>query len=206
MSSKEGDKIPMYWPILSDTDKESYSRMRIAFLSPACKHRRHHSTEINMEIVNTIKNYVARQDPDDWKRALVCGICWLPNAIAINTRQLRLLLSKCKSSINALFQNMGYVTMPTTSDYAGSLSKYFPILRDNYAELRKWTIRLKNPVNQLPNSIEPIIDSSIADSIIPPTPLPSISNVVSSTEETQGTNYMQVSDLSMINKEEAHPV
>ena len=142
--SSQSQVVPLFWEFLSDIDKKSYTQMRIAFSSRACKHRRHHSNELNREIVNSIKNFVVRNDPDDWKRALVTGIVWLPNAIAINTRQLRLLLSKCKSSINALFQNMGYVTIPTTTDYSSSLIQYFPVLKDNFGELRKWTIRLNN--------------------------------------------------------------
>lgn len=140
--TSQAQQMPLFWEYLNEQDKEDYLKMRTALSSPACKHRRHHSSELNREIVNTIKNYVIRNDGDDWRRALVSGIVWLPNAIAINTRQLRLLLSKCKSSINALFQHMGYVTIPTTNDYSSSLVSVFPLLKDNFNELRKWTIRL----------------------------------------------------------------
>lgn len=146
--SSQSQQMPLFWELLNDHDKEDYLKMRIALSSPACKHRRHHSSELNREIVNTIKNYVIRNDGDDWKRALVSGIVWLPNAIAINTRQLCLLISKCKSSINALFQNMGYVTIPTTNDYSSSLVSVFPLLKDNFGELRKWTIRLVGSTQQ----------------------------------------------------------
>lgn len=141
----QGQQMPVFYNLLNDADKEAYNKMRITLSSPACKHRRHHSKELNREIVNTIKSFVVRNDPEDWKRALVTGIAWLPNAIAINTRQLRLLLSKCKSSINALFQNLGYYTIPTTNDYSSSIISCFPLLKDNFAELRKWTIRLVSP-------------------------------------------------------------
>jgi hypothetical protein len=57
---------------------------------------------INQNILTTVRNFVMWNETDDWKRALVCGICWLNADIAINTRQLRLLLSKCKSSINSM--------------------------------------------------------------------------------------------------------
>ena len=133
--------LPMFWNLMNETDKVSYMNMRHALSSSACKHRRHHSNEINQEIVATIRAFVMRGDQQDWKRALVCGICWLNGAIAINTRQLRILLAKCKSSINAMFQNIGFATVPTTTDYAGALATFFPLIKDNYAELRKWTIR-----------------------------------------------------------------
>jgi hypothetical protein len=82
-----------------------------------------------------------RNDGDDWKRGLVCGICWLNSGIAVNTRQLRLLLSKCKSSINSMFQSIGFSSIPTTNDYEAALTAYFPLIKDNFAELRRWTIR-----------------------------------------------------------------
>lgn len=133
----------MYWDLLNKDDQDQYNNIRDTLSSSACKHRRHHTNQINQEIVSTVKRYVFRDEQDRWKRSLVCGICWLNDVIAINTRQLRILLSKCKSSINAMFQNIGYATVPTTTEYAGSLSAFFPVIKDNFVELRKWTIRFE---------------------------------------------------------------
>jgi hypothetical protein len=80
----------------------------------------------------------------------VCGICWIPDGIAINTRQLRLLVGKCKSSINAMFQNIGYATIPTTRDYGTTLVELLPVLKDNFSELRKWTVRFSKPFVDAP--------------------------------------------------------
>jgi hypothetical protein len=141
----------MYWNLLSEPDKMAYGHMRQSLSSSACKHRRHHSKEINQDNLTRLRGFVMRGDADDWKRALVCGVCWLNGAIAINTRQLRLLMSKCKSSINAMFQDIGYATVPTTSDYGGALAAFFPVIKDNFAELRKWTIRSAKPVQNTEN-------------------------------------------------------
>lgn len=137
-------KQPLFIELMSEADRREFDRIRLALASPACKHRRHHSNEINREILNMIKTFVVRNDGDDWKRALVCGIYWMPDGIAINTRQLRILLSKCKSSINALFQNLGYTTVPASNDFASQLVRIFPLLKDNFPELRKWTPRIAN--------------------------------------------------------------
>ena len=140
---KSGDsQHPKYWDLLSTDDKASYEVMRGTLSSPSCKNRRNKSLETFTEIIDTIHNFVVRNDSDDWKRALVCGACWLgKNAIAINTRQLRLLIAKCKSSINGSFQQMGYSTVPTGAESSSSLIKYFPFLKDNFSELRQWTVR-----------------------------------------------------------------
>jgi hypothetical protein len=137
----EAPVLPAYWDLIGDTDRAAYLTLRQTLSSSACKHCRHHSNEVNRDILNTIHTFVIRNDADDWKRALVCGICWLRGSIAVNTRQLRLLVSKCKSSINAMFQNIGYVTVPTTTDYGAAIAQFFPSIKDNFAELRKWTIR-----------------------------------------------------------------
>lgn len=170
--------LPMYWDLLNDRDKMSYLRMRQALSSSACKHRRHHSNEINQDIIATLHNFVMRGDGDDWRRALVCGICWIHGAIAINTRQLRLLLSKCKSSINTMFQNIGYTTAPATSDYGGAISAFFPQIKDNFSELRQWTMRfskasgmaMRQPIEEVPKVADdkgilplPSVDAAQAD-------------------------------------------
>ena len=149
--------IRMYWDMLSDIDRESYTRLWMTLSSSACKHRRHHSREINSQILGAIKSFILRNDGDDWKRGLVCGIWWIGDNIAINTRQLKLLISKCKSSVNALFQSLGYATVPSSNEFSTSLMCAFPCLKENFSELRQWTARVPNgrPVEAPPPDPEP---------------------------------------------------
>ncbi|OHT11771.1 hypothetical protein TRFO_18655 [Tritrichomonas foetus] len=135
--------LPKYFERLSDEDKINYAKLKMAFAAPSCKNRRNKSTETFSEIITSLKAFVIRGDGADADRALVCGICWLDDAVAINTRQLRLLISKCKSSINGSFQLLGYGTVPSGSDSTTALIRYFPFMKDNFAELRQWTIRQK---------------------------------------------------------------
>jgi hypothetical protein len=139
-----GPQLPRFWSLLDETDKLGYAAMRHALSSTACKHRRHQATQINKDIIVAIRNFVIRHDTEDWKRSLICGICWIPGAIAINTRQLRLLLSKCKSSINSMFLSLGYTAVPTTSDYGTALAEALPLIKGELAELRQWSIRSLN--------------------------------------------------------------
>jgi hypothetical protein len=42
-----------------------------------------------------------------------------------------------------MFNNIGYKAGPVGHECTAALSDYFPILKDNFTELRKWTVRSK---------------------------------------------------------------
>lgn len=132
---------PKFYELLSKNDKILYNNMRSGLSSHACRNRRGKRLETFSEMLNAIKTYCVRNDEDDWKRCLVCGVCWLPNGIAINTRHLSLLIDKCKSSINGSLQKMGYSTLQSRSESGNQLSDTIPLLKNNFNELREWTIR-----------------------------------------------------------------
>jgi hypothetical protein len=142
--------IPAHFEELSEADKRAYERLRISLSAPTCKNRRNKSLEVFRGVVDCIKAFVIGHDDDHWKRALVCGICWFESSIAINTHQLKILTNKCKSSINGLFQSLGYGMVPSGSDAAVPLLTYFPFMRGNFNELRQWTVRQKLAVTPKP--------------------------------------------------------
>ena len=149
-------KLPMFWDHLNDIDKARYLKIQETLSSSACKHRRHQSKAINNEIISSIKAFIIRGDDDDWRRSLVCGIGWINNSVVINTRQLRILVAKSKSSINAMFQKIGYSTVPANSEVSVALSSFYPTIKGNFAELRKWTVRslvANNDENRAKNEI-----------------------------------------------------
>jgi hypothetical protein len=135
---------PRYLSLLSDADKQAYEHLRLSLSSPTCKNRRNRSIETFRSVVDCIRSFVIGRDDDHAKRALVCGICWFDDAIAINTHQFRILTNKSKSSINGLFQSLGYGTVPSGSEAAAPLIRYFPFMRGNFTELRQWTVRQKS--------------------------------------------------------------
>lgn len=140
----EGKKVNIkFFSELSEADQHTYETLRQYLAEPINKNKRNKSVETFAANLQAIKNFVVRGDADDWKRAYVCGICWIGDAIAINTRNLRVLTAKCKSSINGLFQSMGYGTAPQGSETGAAVVHYFPVLRGNYTESRQWTVRKK---------------------------------------------------------------
>jgi hypothetical protein len=134
--------VPQYWDLLSPSDEQSYAALQQSASNPSRKSRRNRSLQTFGETVDSVKSFVVRVSADDWKRSLVCGICWLSpdGPIGVNTRQLRILIGKCKSSINGSFQLLGFGNVPAGTDCRVSIAKLFPILKDNFAELRQWTL------------------------------------------------------------------
>jgi hypothetical protein len=107
-------------------------------------------------MLDLIKAYAVRSDSDDLSRSLVCGIVWLSSGIAVNIQQLKLLSSKCKSSINGSFVQLGYLPIPSGADTAGELIQKFPFMKDQFSELRQWTIRqVKDKPTKVEIDLEP---------------------------------------------------
>jgi hypothetical protein len=145
------DYRPKYYEMLTTPDQEQYNDLRSTLSSQMCRNRRGKRLEGFAEMLNSIRVFCIRHDEDDWKRCLVCGVCWLPNGIAINNRQLSILIDKCKSSINGSLQKMGYSTLQSRNESSGSLSDAIPLLKNNFNELREWTVRLFMAATPQPN-------------------------------------------------------
>jgi hypothetical protein len=130
------DPLPSFYWALSEGGRSRYGALHSSLsLSRATRHRTFD------ECLSQIRGFTVRDDGDDKLRSVVCGVFWLPDGVAINVRQLRLLMGKCKSSVNSSLQKIGFsVTLRRTEIVAG-ITSHLPFLLDHPAELRKWTIR-----------------------------------------------------------------
>jgi hypothetical protein len=139
---------PQFWDLLSADDQRAYEALQPTLAVLAGKSRRDRNNESFTQILEHLRAFVVRGDADDARRGLVCGVVWLENGIAINTHQLRLVSTKCKSSINAAFQSLGYGTIPSGADVAASLVSLFPFMQRQFSLIRQWTIRQKVDASQ----------------------------------------------------------
>lgn len=177
-------QTPKYFDELSYEDQKSYIELRNFLSSKEYRNNRGHRLTKFSEILNAIQQFCIKNDENDVKRCMVCGVLWLPpKGIAINIRQLHLLLDKCKSSINGSLQRMGYNPLPPKNELVGQLIDLIPSLKDNFPGLREWTIRTLSvytpqpepiPMNsyQLPTNH---IDNSKVNNIINKNIVPSMS-------------------------------
>lgn len=172
------EALPNFFDLLAEQDKIEYFKLKSSLEITSVKRNRGHRIEAFGAILDEIRQFVDKGDENDWKRSLVCGVCWMDNMIAINTRQLRFLVTKCKSSINGSLQRLGYLTNPSHAESWKMFISKIPFLKDNYNELRQWTIRCKNnpfppvlpvEVNLVPiQPIQPYIQSYSVHPNYPP--------------------------------------
>ncbi|OHT03904.1 hypothetical protein TRFO_28749 [Tritrichomonas foetus] len=132
---------PLFWELLSNQDQEQYIELRNKVGSPSNRYNRNRRIEAFSETLDAIKLYCLKGDEDDGLRCLVCGICWIHDNISINTRQLRILIDKSKSTINGGFSKMGYGTIPMKEHYTTEIVEFMPILKRHPQELRQWSTR-----------------------------------------------------------------
>lgn len=132
---------PELWSLLSDADKQGYLCLRLALHQASHKAQRNKRILHFKDSLKTIKCFCVRHNEFDNLRSFICGVVWFSDFIAINTHQLKQLLGKCKSSINGSLQKIGYVPDVNRGDAVAQMQSVFPYLKDNLAEMRKWTFR-----------------------------------------------------------------
>lgn len=175
--------MPKFWGILSDSDRALYGLMRVTMASPNHKNQRNRRIETFSDSLAIIKGFSMRGDDHDWRRCLVCGVAWLPEGLAINTHQLRLLVFKCKSSINGSLQKMGYASSLGRTETTNAMIRAFPALKNNTSELRQWTVRVHENESRLPSPYSPPCVKPL------PTPIINTSNLKSKSQIESDWNF-----------------
>ncbi|MDR1627364.1 MAG: hypothetical protein LBR79_01150 [Oscillospiraceae bacterium] len=106
-------------------------------------------------IICAINNFLNSQENPQTKQkmAVIIGLVLFNNGeIAVNTRHLKSTTGKCKSSLNAGFQLLGY-DISTRID-GNSMRVEIPLIEES--EIRRWSLRRKssspNPPTVNPNS------------------------------------------------------
>lgn len=136
-------QTPNHWHLLCNEDQEHYMVLHEEFQHDLGKSRKGERLDLFVSRVRKIHSFVERGDGNEWKRSLVCGIFFMQNALAINIQQLRLLMNKCKSSINGALLQLGYSVQPQISTVSSDLASAVPPNYRDVYELKKWTIRVR---------------------------------------------------------------
>lgn len=195
------DKIP-FLDFLVEADRKRYLELRSTFCSDKMRYQRFKRMDTFDLILEELRRFCIKNDEDNWKRCLVCGVCWLNGYTGINVKQLRILTDKSKSNINGVLAKLGYVIVQNTQ-HKKDLIEAIPFLRGNYLEQRFWTIRL-NPLNSNYNNINSDSQSSpeypSSPINISQTPQPTMKNeLIDIPNGNEITNIFSVVDLKIKN-------
>jgi hypothetical protein len=134
-------RSPKYFSTLTEADRRGYWALQDELLQFADHRQRGRRLSIFADVLSTIRTYAQRGDADDGARCCVCGVCFLPCGIGINSHQLRHLTNRCKSSINGALKLMGYSMLSARGDVNPDLVSALPLLRGRMHDLRLWSVR-----------------------------------------------------------------
>jgi hypothetical protein len=93
--------------------------------------------------IEKVHLFIDREPFESWKRSLVCGIFFLSDALALNIQHFRILIGKCKSSINGSLQQLGYHAQFPVDLLEQQLLARLPLNFRASGDLKKWTFRVK---------------------------------------------------------------
>ncbi|EAY06611.1 hypothetical protein TVAG_056050 [Trichomonas vaginalis G3] len=140
-----------YFNILVEGDQNKYLELRKSLTSENMRYQRNRRVDTFDTILEKIHEFCIRGDEDDWKRCMVCGVCWLNGLLAINVKQLEILTDKSKSNINGVLAKLGY-SQAQNGVHKKQLIDALPFLKGNYLEQRFWTIRVRPSYCHSPES------------------------------------------------------
>jgi hypothetical protein len=141
----EGPVPLAFWNLLSQDDRAEYVRLRNGFRHGqkiSSKDRR--VITFRQELTLVIQ-FLERTTDNLEARCTVTGVCFAGGVVCVNTRQLKTLLNRCKSSINGSFQQLGYVAVRTKSKARGCVVGVLPSLQKDPVLLKQWTARVVSP-------------------------------------------------------------
>lgn len=166
------DILPSNWQLVSASDLSDYFKMRKEFYDSMRKSKKGEKLDGFLDKLRAIKRYIDRNAIDNWKRSVICGVFFLDGGLAINIQQLKLLLGKCKSSINGSLQQLGYVAQSPGSNLEKILFANVPLFHGDRTELKRWTIRDDTGKNELTETLTPSSQSVSESQKVPLRPLP----------------------------------
>lgn len=177
IAKNQNIQFPFHFELLSQSDIKDYFMMRNNFSIEINKSKKGERRESFINTLKVIRSFIERNDADDWKRSLVCGVIFLncesgnysqtnilSPAVAINIQQLRILLGKCKSSINGSLQQLGYQSLPASpiGKLYEEVIRKVPYFQQDLVELKKWTFRENESLSRVHSFTLPQINRSLS--------------------------------------------
>lgn len=132
---------PTIWNMLSLEDRGEYHRLKNQFnqMQRGAYKDRKPNNFVN-DIIALI-GYINRSESKKQERSLMVGLAFSGPYICVNTRQLKSVVGRCKSSINGSFQQLNYTALKTKQKAKECIQSLFPSYTGDTGTLRQWTVR-----------------------------------------------------------------
>jgi hypothetical protein len=125
---------------LSAHDQRFYSALRERFLQKRSAEKGENALLFRSEI-QTVIEFIDHSQIGREQRSIIAGLALSGSFILVNTRQLKHLIRRCKSSINGSFQHMGCLAVKPKSKARECILGILPTLRTDQGAIRQWTVR-----------------------------------------------------------------
>ena len=151
--------IPAYfWELLSSEDKAEYLALQQSLLNRHCSQTKERHSQPFKNELQAILSYIERRPELQETRCIISGVFFGNSFVCVNTRQLKYLIGRCKSSINNGFQQLGY--MSTKTKVRQCILSVLPSLLHDQSLLRQWTMRCYD--KKLSNESVPLYSQKIS--------------------------------------------
>jgi hypothetical protein len=143
------------WTALSHSDKDRYVQLRAQFIAAFQESKskgKALSDSTFRQEVQAVVDFTGYSELHREERSIVAGLACGGHSLAINNRELKKLLGRCKSSINGSFQRMGYSVVTACAKARECVLSLLPSLHKDAGALRQWTVRYSdNPLLTTPD-------------------------------------------------------
>ena len=184
-----------YLDLLDKKDKEQYLHLKEEFATSTKDEKNDKQCDFFQNNLDEIQKFCIRNQSDDWKRCLVCGIVWLDSTLLINMARLTKLISDSKNSFNCTISKLGYHKDMSESTVFQKLVEKIPFIKGNYVEQRNWSARTLSSTP--PVSEKSDIDYSVYGFNPPGKPSPEVQSELSYPGARELENLFNIIDLKL---------
>lgn len=143
-----------YWNQLSQEDRNAFVELRNTFTGENSPSKMRHQAAFQKDL-NQVRSYIERRKDQQDIRSIVCGIYFGGKFVCVNTRQLKYLIGRCKSSINNGLQSLGFIS--SKQRVRQIIVNSLPSLANDTPMLRQWTLRSAEQNYSPPAIPKPIV-------------------------------------------------
>ena len=135
-------KVPRnHWTALTREDQTTFMQLHLHFIRQQKEHMKDRRNNTFFNDIQCLLQFIEYSPIRKDDRAICVGLACSGPFVCVNTQQIKIILGRCKSSINNSFQMIGYEAVKTKGKSREAILSIIPALSNEQNTLRKWTVR-----------------------------------------------------------------